>query len=146
MSLSVFLNEPTSTLILIHSLKHEADAVIGRNAERLDTASKEMEKLSGRRCIPAPADGCKPAQLKEAVEKTIATLEELTLSFAVRGGVDRSSNAPLTPSLSFASRAGAAGNFLAPISKLSENGFRTVIEIDTVRARLCRPLARRVGC
>ena len=31
---------------------------------------------------------------------------------------------------------GAAGNFLAPISKLSENGFRTVIEIDTVRPRL----------
>lgn len=28
---------------------------------------------------------------------------------------------------------GAAGNFLAPISNLSENGFRTVIEIDTVR-------------
>jgi hypothetical protein len=27
---------------------------------------------------------------------------------------------------------GAAGNFLAPISELSENGFRTVIEIDTV--------------
>jgi len=26
---------------------------------------------------------------------------------------------------------GAAGNFLAPISGLSENGFRTVIEIDT---------------
>jgi hypothetical protein len=30
------------------------------------------------------------------------------------------------------STAGAAGNFLAPISGLSENGFRTVIEIDTV--------------
>ncbi len=27
---------------------------------------------------------------------------------------------------------GAAGNFLAPISGLSENAFRTVIEIDTV--------------
>lgn len=27
---------------------------------------------------------------------------------------------------------GAAGNFLAPIDGLSENGFRTVIEIDTV--------------
>lgn len=27
---------------------------------------------------------------------------------------------------------GAAGNFLTPISALSENGFRTVIEIDTV--------------
>jgi peroxisomal 2,4-dienoyl-CoA reductase len=28
--------------------------------------------------------------------------------------------------------AGAAGNFLAPISGMSENAFRTVIEIDTV--------------
>jgi peroxisomal 2,4-dienoyl-CoA reductase len=28
---------------------------------------------------------------------------------------------------------GAAGNFLAPISGLSEKGFRTVLEIDTVR-------------
>ena len=28
---------------------------------------------------------------------------------------------------------GAAGNFLAPLSGLSENAFRTVIEIDTVR-------------
>lgn len=28
---------------------------------------------------------------------------------------------------------GAAGNFLAPIDGLSENAFRTVIEIDTVR-------------
>lgn len=29
-------------------------------------------------------------------------------------------------------RSGAAGNFIAPISGLSENAFRTVIEIDTV--------------
>ncbi|KAJ3010259.1 hypothetical protein NUW54_g2539 [Trametes sanguinea] len=36
------------------------------------------------------------------------------------------------PSLSSFARPGAAGNFLAPISKLSENGFRTVIEIDTL--------------
>lgn len=27
---------------------------------------------------------------------------------------------------------GAAGNFLAPISNLSENAFRTVLEIDTL--------------
>jgi hypothetical protein len=32
---------------------------------------------------------------------------------------------------------GAAGNFLAPISGLSENGFRTVIEIDTVGPLSC---------
>jgi peroxisomal 2,4-dienoyl-CoA reductase len=30
---------------------------------------------------------------------------------------------------------GAAGNFLAPISGLSENAFRTVLEIDAVRSR-----------
>lgn len=30
---------------------------------------------------------------------------------------------------------GAAGNFLAPISGLSENAFRTVVEIDTVSER-----------
>jgi peroxisomal 2,4-dienoyl-CoA reductase len=35
---------------------------------------------------------------------------------------------------------GAAGNFLAPISGLSENGFRTVIEIDTVGLPLCSVL------
>lgn len=39
--------------------------------------------------------------------------------------------------------AGAAGNFLAPISNLSENGFRTVIEIDAVRAPC--PALRIVG-
>lgn len=29
---------------------------------------------------------------------------------------------------------GAAGNFLAPISGISENAFKTVMEIDTVRS------------
>lgn len=28
---------------------------------------------------------------------------------------------------------GAAGNFLAPLSGLSENAFKTVVDIDTVR-------------
>jgi NAD(P)-dependent dehydrogenase (short-subunit alcohol dehydrogenase family) len=32
---------------------------------------------------------------------------------------------------------GAAGNFLAPIEGVSENGFRTVMEIDTVRDLSC---------
>ena len=68
-------------------LKHGADAVIvGRNADRLETASKEMDKLAGRRCIPAPADVRKPAQLKEAVEKTIATLGRI--DFVICGTSD----------------------------------------------------------
>lgn len=37
------------------------------------------------------------------------------------------------PSLTLIYSVGAAGNFLAPISGLSENAFKTVIEIDTVK-------------
>lgn len=37
---------------------------------------------------------------------------------------------------------GAAGNFLAPIAKLSENGFKTVIEIDTVSDAMLLGCAR----
>ena len=45
-------------------------------------------------------------------------------------------SAPYIPRLSrcLNSCLGAAGNFLAPISGLSENAFRTVIEIDTVNS------------
>ena len=111
-------------------MKHGADAVIvGRNAERLETASKEMEKLSGRRCIPAPADVRKPAQLKEAVEKTIATFGRI--DFVICGASGSGFWHALSTVLILT--LGAAGNFLAPISGLSENAFRTVIEIDTVR-------------
>ena len=59
---------------------------MGTNAERLETASKETEKLSGRRCIPASADVRKPAQLKEVLEKTIATLGRI--DFVVCGASD----------------------------------------------------------
>ncbi|EJD04629.1 NAD-binding protein [Fomitiporia mediterranea MF3/22] len=91
-------------------MKHGADAVIvGRKAERLASAAQEMEKLTGKRCIPAQADVRKPEQLKEAVKKAIDTFGRIDFVIC-----------------------GAAGNFLAPISGLSENGFKTVIEIDTI--------------
>ena len=47
--------------------------------------------------------------MQEAVEKTIATFGRIDFVIC-----------------------GAAGNFLAPISGLSENAFKTVLEIDTV--------------
>jgi len=34
--------------------------------------------------------------------------------------------------ISLSAHSGAAGNFLAPISGISENAFRTVLEIDTM--------------
>jgi peroxisomal 2,4-dienoyl-CoA reductase len=91
-------------------MKHGANAVIvGRNAERLQKAAEELSKETGRVCVPAPADVRKPEQLRAAVDKTIEKF----------GRIDFVINA-------------AAGNFLAPISNLSENGFRTVIEIDVL--------------
>jgi len=91
-------------------LRHGADAIIlGRNLQRITQASEEMSKATGRRCIFAQADVRQPAQLLAAVEKTIATFGRIDFVIC-----------------------GAAGNFLAPISGLSENAFRTVIEIDTL--------------
>jgi len=91
-------------------MRHGANAVIiGRNVDRLTQAAKELSVSTGRRCIPAQADVRNPAQLKAAVEKTIAEFGRIDFVIC-----------------------GAAGNFLAPISGLSENAFRTVIEIDTL--------------
>jgi peroxisomal 2,4-dienoyl-CoA reductase len=91
-------------------MKHGANAVIiGRNAQRLEQAAQELSKETGRVCIAAPADVRKPEQLRAAVDKTIEKF----------GRIDFVVNA-------------AAGNFLSPISGLSENGFRTVIEIDVL--------------
>jgi peroxisomal 2,4-dienoyl-CoA reductase len=78
--------------------------------ERLEATAKELSELTKQRCIAAQADVRKPEQLKAAVEKAIKEFSRV--DFVV---------------------CGAAGNFLAPISGMSENAFRTVIEIDTVR-------------
>ena len=72
-----------------------------------------------------------PRQLHEAVKKTIDKFGHI--DFVVCGW--HSSFVHLL--LIFNVTEGAAGNFLAPISGLSENAFRTVMEIDTVRQYLC---------
>ncbi|THH01234.1 hypothetical protein EW145_g6951, partial [Phellinidium pouzarii] len=77
--------------------------------DRIAKTAKELSVLTGKRCLPAQADVRQPAQLRDAVEKTISTLGRIDFVIC-----------------------GAAGNFLAPISGLSENAFRTVIEIDTL--------------
>lgn len=70
--------------------------------------------------------------LKEAVEMTIAKFGRI--DFVICGMCLRV--ASIRPCCLFHlwSGSGAAGNFLAPISGLSENGFKTVMDIDTVRA------------
>ncbi|KDQ51362.1 hypothetical protein JAAARDRAFT_140313 [Jaapia argillacea MUCL 33604] len=91
-------------------MRHGANAVIvGRNLERLTRSAEELSKLTGNVCMPAQADVRHPNQLKDAVAKAVEKFGRIDFVIC-----------------------GAAGNFLAPISELSENGFRTVIEIDTL--------------
>ncbi|KAG6853835.1 hypothetical protein C0991_000949 [Blastosporella zonata] len=91
-------------------MRHGANAVIvGRKLDRLTQTAKELSEATGNKCIPAQADVRDPKTLQEAVRKTIEAFGKIDFVIC-----------------------GAAGNFLAPISGLSENAFRTVIEIDTL--------------
>ncbi|KAG6885232.1 hypothetical protein C0993_004639 [Termitomyces sp. T159_Od127] len=91
-------------------MRHGANAVIvGRKLDRLTQAAKELSEATGQLCLPAQADVRDPKTLKEAVRKTIEAFGKIDFVIC-----------------------GAAGNFLAPISGLSENAFRTVVEIDTL--------------
>ncbi|KGB76970.1 peroxisomal 2,4-dienoyl-CoA reductase [Cryptococcus deuterogattii 99/473] len=98
-------------------------AIVGRDAKGLEESAKRLEETTGRKCIPAPADVRQPDQLKNAVKRTQDAFDRIDFVIC-----------------------GAAGNFLAPISGLTERAFRTVIEIDllgtynTLKATL--PLVR----
>jgi len=89
-------------------MKHGADAYIaGRKLEKGLAAAKELSAATGRRCFFSQIDVRKPETLKEAVKKCIAEFGRIDYVIA-----------------------GAGGNFLAPISNISENAFKTVIDID----------------
>ncbi|KAF8898021.1 2,4-dienoyl-CoA reductase [Gymnopilus junonius] len=91
-------------------MRHGANAtIVGRKLDRLTQAAKELSQATGQECIPAQADVRQPSALREAVAKTIEKFGRIDYVIC-----------------------GAAGNFLAPISGLSENAFKTVLEIDTI--------------
>ena len=98
-------------------LRHGATAAIaGRKVDRLEAAARELESLTGKRCLATPCDVREPAEVDAALDRTLAEL----------GRVDIVVN-------------GAAGNFLAPASQLSPNGFRTVMAIDALGTfHVCR--------
>jgi peroxisomal 2,4-dienoyl-CoA reductase len=85
--------------------------IIGRNVEKTENMAKDlMTARPGSKVIgQGNVDVRNAVALKEAADRCAKEL----------GGID------------FAI-AGAAGNFLAPISQLSANAFRSVIEIDTL--------------
>ncbi|KAL4063722.1 hypothetical protein J3A83DRAFT_4104533 [Scleroderma citrinum] len=91
-------------------MRHGANAaIVGRKLDRLTETARELSNGTGRTCIAAQADVRQPEQLKAAVAKTIEHFGRI--DFVV---------------------CGAAGNFLASIDGMSENAFKTVIEIDTL--------------
>ncbi|KAH9911569.1 NAD(P)-binding protein [Epithele typhae] len=91
-------------------MRHGANAtIVGRKLERLQETAKELAAATGQECLATQADVRQPKQLQDAVAKTIEKFGRIDFVIC-----------------------GAAGNFLAPISRLSENGFKTVIEIDAI--------------
>jgi len=91
-------------------MRHGANAaIVGRKLQRLNQAAKELSEATGKTCIAVQGDVRQPEALKHAVAKTIEKFGRIDFVIC-----------------------GAAGNFLSPISAMSENAFRTVIEIDTI--------------
>jgi peroxisomal 2,4-dienoyl-CoA reductase len=89
-------------------LAHGASAaILGRKADRLTEAAREMEQTSGRPCLAIPCDVRDPAQVQAAMASTLERFGRLDIVVN-----------------------GAAGNFLAPAAQLSPNGFKTVMDID----------------
>ncbi|WVQ72654.1 hypothetical protein IAR50_002213 [Cryptococcus sp. DSM 104548] len=82
-------------------------AIVGRDAKGLEESAKKLQDATGSKCIATPADVRKPDQVQEAVKRTVDTFGKIDFVIC-----------------------GAAGNFLAPVAGLSENAFRTVVEID----------------
>lgn len=101
-------------------LAHGATAAImGRKADRLQSAAEALSKSTGRKCIATAGDVRKFEDVERAVGECVKQFGRLDMVVC-----------------------GAAGNFLAPIEGISPNGFRTVQEIDllgtyhTVKATL----------
>jgi peroxisomal 2,4-dienoyl-CoA reductase len=82
-------------------------AIVSRNFDRLGSAATELSKATGGECLPIAADVRDFAAVGAAVGETVKRL----------GRLDVLVN-------------GAAGNFLAPASLFTPNGFRAVMEID----------------
>ncbi|CAE7230368.1 unnamed protein product [Rhizoctonia solani] len=91
-------------------MKHGVNAtIVGRKIDRLTAAANELSASTGRQCLPAQADVRSPEQLQAAVKATISKFGRIDFVIC-----------------------GAAGNFLSPIEGITEKGFRTVVEIDTL--------------
>ena len=109
---TVFLTGASSGINLAIA-KHFADlgmniSILARNVDKLTAAKKEIEDR-GAKCLIFPADVRNYDEVAKAFGDTANTLGPIDTVIA-----------------------GAAGNFVAPAQAISSNGFRSVLEIDTL--------------
>ena len=91
-------------------MRHGCDAAIfGRRTELAKSSAEKLSTATGRKCIGVSGDVRKPESLEAAVKETLHKFGRIDFVIA-----------------------GAAGNFLSAIDKLSVNAFKSVIDIDLV--------------
>ncbi|KAL7979124.1 hypothetical protein Chor_015148 [Crotalus horridus] len=91
-------------------MRHGCQCVIAsRNFQRVSEAAKKLCAATGQRCLPVTLDVRQPQTISAAVDEALREFEKIDILVN-----------------------GAAGNFLCPASSLSFNGYKTVIEIDTL--------------
>ncbi|KAI6646733.1 Peroxisomal 2,4-dienoyl-CoA reductase isoform X1 [Oopsacas minuta] len=91
-------------------MRHGCDCVIAsRSLSRVEEAAVGLREGTGRKCLPIKMDVRKYPEVENAVREAMREF----------GKIDILVN-------------NAAGNFLCPVSGMSSNAFKTVMEIDTL--------------
>uniref|UniRef100_A0A803T9B0 Peroxisomal 2,4-dienoyl-CoA reductase [(3E)-enoyl-CoA-producing] n=1 Tax=Anolis carolinensis TaxID=28377 RepID=A0A803T9B0_ANOCA len=91
-------------------MRHGCQTVIAsRNLQRVTEAAKKLSSATGQKCLPLTLDVRQPQAIMAAVDESLKQFEKVDILVN-----------------------NAAGNFLCPASALSFNGYKTVIEIDTL--------------
>ncbi|KAJ7305746.1 hypothetical protein JRQ81_010112 [Phrynocephalus forsythii] len=91
-------------------MRHSCQTVIAsRNLQRVTEAAKKLSEATGQRCLPLTLDVRQPQTIMAAVDEALKEFKRIDIVVN-----------------------NAAGNFLCPASALSFNGYKTVIEIDTL--------------
>ena len=99
--------------------------ILSRNKEKLQKVSASLEKETNQKCHYISADVRHFDDMEAKIkDKMLSLNKDIDFLFA-----------------------GAAGNFLAPVSKLSSNAFKTVIDIDLIgtfnTVKACTPFIKK---
>ena len=111
--------------------------IVGRDVAKTERVAAELAATRpGARVLGFGAvDVRKPQDLEDAVARCVQALGGIDFVMYVPQSCDddtMTTAAKQRALLTGTHRAGAAGNFLAPIDQLSYNAFRTIVDIDLI--------------